>query len=264
MKELSKFFKVYIFFTSRVAQQQLITNSGAIFFLLGKVLRFLLFFFFIFSIANAAKTVAGYSATQVMVFFMVFNIVDITTQFLFRGVYVFRNEVVTGNFDFDLLKPLPSIFRPIFGWTDVLDFITLIPLWIYFLYFLSANHLVNNTLSLLLFVLLLLNSLIIGFAFHLIISSLIVFSSDADSILMLFRDFTSMSRIPTDVYPKFIQYFLTFAVPVIVMITIPAKALFGIFSWNNLFLSFGISAIFLIGSLWIWNRAVRNYTSASS
>lgn len=264
MKELTKFIKVYLFFTSRVAQQQLLTNSGAVFFLSGKILRFILFFVFIYSIASTAKIVAGYTVNQVMVFFLVFNLVDTTIQFLFRGIYIFRRQVLTGDFDLDLLKPLPSLFRPIFGWTDILDFITLIPLWIYFFYFLITNNLVANALLLIPFFLLLLNSIIIGFTISLFIAALIVLYVSADSIQLLFRDVTSMARIPTDVYPKFVQYLLTFAIPVVVMITIPAKILLGIISWQSITLSVVISAIFLTMSFWIWNYAIRNYTSASS
>ncbi|MGB9911383.1 MAG: hypothetical protein ACPLKP_02140 [Microgenomates group bacterium] len=55
-----------------------------------------------------------------MLWELLFCLVDITVQFLFRGVYQLRSLVVSGNYDLDLLKPLLSFFRPIFGWTDIL------------------------------------------------------------------------------------------------------------------------------------------------
>ena len=124
--------KIWLMVASRAAQTQLLTGWGGIIFLLGKIVRFLLFFVFLFAVLGSAQTLAGYSREQVILFFLVFNIIDISVQFLFRGVYQFRPLVVSGEYDLDLLKPLPSFFRPLFGWADILDFITLIPLWIYF------------------------------------------------------------------------------------------------------------------------------------
>ena len=121
--------KIWLMFASRAAQAQLLTHWGSLLFLVGKIVRFLLFFVFLFVVLSSAKTLAGYNREQVVLFFLVFNLVDVLVQFLFRGVYQFRSSVVSGEYDIDLLKPLPSFFRPVFGWTDILDFISLIPLW---------------------------------------------------------------------------------------------------------------------------------------
>ena len=134
MRDIKKFIKVWLLVSSRAAQAQLLTSRAGVLFLIGKVVRFLLFLIFILTILTSAKTLAGYNREQVIFFFLVFNLVDIMVQFLFRGVYQFRFRVVSGDYDLDLVKPLPSFFRPIFGWTDILDLITLIPLWGYFLW----------------------------------------------------------------------------------------------------------------------------------
>ena len=141
LRGVRRFIKIWLMMTSRAFQGQLLTHWGSILFLVGKVVRFLLFFVFLFAVLSSAKTLAGYNREQVILFFLVFNLVDIMVQFLFRGVYQFRFRVVSGDYDLDLLKPLPSFFRPIFGWTDILDFITLLPLWGYFFWFVFAHQL---------------------------------------------------------------------------------------------------------------------------
>lgn len=264
IKEIKKLIKVWLLVTSRVAQSQMLTSWGSLAFLVGKIVRFLLFFVFIFSIVNATQGLADFSQEQVIFFFLVFNVIDIMVQFLFRGVYVFRPLVVKGNFDFDLLKPLPSFFRPLFGWTDILDFITLIPLWIYMFYFVIINNLVPSPFAVLFFIMMFLNAIILGFAFHLFISGVALITTEIDHLTMVYRDITSVARFPTDIYQRTIQYILTFTIPVIVLITVPAKALLGILSPGFMLLSFAITIFFLLGSILFWKYALSKYTSASS
>ena len=207
---------------------------------------------------------AGYTKEQVLLFFFVFNIVDLTVQFLFRGVYIFRSRVVSGDFDLDLIKPLPSFFRPLFGWTDVLDFAILVPLWMFFIYFLTVNGMVTSITNVILFLILLLNSVLVGFAFHLFISAVCVMTTEIDHLTWIYRDLTHMARFPTDIYQRGIQYALTFVIPVIVLVTIPAKALLGILTPQMVLIAFGVSIVFVIFSLKMWNYALSQYTSASS
>ena len=263
-KRLLKFIKIWMMVASRAAQAQLLTNWAGILFIIGKIIRFLLFFVFLFTILSSTKTLAGYTREQVILFFLVFNLVDIMIQFLFRGVYVFRPVVVRGDFDLDLLKPLPSFFRPLFGWTDILDFITLVPLWGFFLWFVFSHQLFVGLWSLILFSLLLISALVIGFSFHLFVSAVCVLTTEIDHLVWIYRDLTDMAKFPTDIYQKGIRYLLTFTIPVVILITVPAKALMGLLSWQWIALAFIISGVALWGSLQFWRYALTQYSSASS
>jgi len=263
IREITKLTKIWFMVSSRAAQSQLLTNWAGILFLIGKIIRFLLFFVFLFAVLGSAKNLAGFSPKQVILFFLVFNLVDITVQFLFRGVYVFRPLVVSGNYDLDLLKPLPSFFRPIFGWTDILDGITLLPLWGYFLWFGLGNG-VFNFRDFFLFLLLFISSLVLAFAFHLFVCSVCVLTTEIDHLVWVYRDLTNMARFPTDIYTKGIQFILTFTIPVVILITVPAKALMGLLSWQGILGSFLLSGLFLWFSLKFWHYALFQYSSASS
>ncbi|MBM3209098.1 hypothetical protein FJZ40_02295 [Candidatus Shapirobacteria bacterium] len=256
--------KIWLMVSSRAAQSQLLSRWAGVLFLVGKIVRFLLFFVFLFMILSSTQNLAGYNREQVIFFYLVFNLIDIMVQFLFRGVYQFRFSVVAGNYDIDLLKPLPSFFRPVFGWTDILDFITLIPLWIYFLLFIFSHHLFTSSTSLVLFLLLFINSLVLGFAFHLFVCAVCVLTTEIDHLVWVYRDLTNMARFPTDIYQKGIQYILTFTIPVVILITVPAKALLGLLSWQWIAFSFLITGLFLWGSLKFWKYALKQYSSASS
>jgi len=264
MEDNRKLVKIWLMFASRAAQAQLLNHWGGFLFLLGKIVRFLLFFIFLFTVLSSATNLAGYNREQVIIFFLVFNLVDIMVQFLFRGVYHFRPRVVSGDYDLDLLKPLPSFFRPVFGWTDILDFITLIPLLGYFFWFLTVNHLFPTFSGLIIFLVLLLNSLILAFAFHLFVCAVCVLTTEIDHLVWVYRDLTSMARFPTDIYQKGMRAILTFVIPVVILVTVPAKALLGISSWQIIVGAMLVSFIALIVSLKFWSYSLRRYSSASS
>jgi ABC-2 type transport system permease protein len=258
-----RLFKIWLLITSRVAQSQLINPWSALLFILGKLVRFFLFFVFLFRILSTSGNLGGYGRETVIVFFLVFNLIDILTQFLFRGVYRFRPLIVSGDYDLDLLKPLPSFFRPVFGWTDILDLVILIPLWLYFFWFLSINNYLSP-LNLLLFSALAVNSLFLSFAFHLFICAVCILTTEIDHLVWVYRDLTSMARFPTDIYPRLIQNILTFTIPVVILITIPAKALLGFLSWPWVILSFAVGGLSLWGAFKFWHYALGRYSSASS
>jgi len=209
-----KLIKVWLRISVLAAQSQLLTNWSGVLFIIGKIVRFAVFFVFLFSILSGVETLAGYNREQVITFFLIFNLIDILTQFLFRGVYLFRFSVVTGNFDLDLLKPWPSFFRPIFGWTDILDLVTLVLLIFYLVYFQTISHLQTGLVDIVLFVILLINSVLIAFAYHLLVCSICILTTEIDHLIWIYRDLSSMARFPTDIYPRVVQILLTFTLPV--------------------------------------------------
>lgn len=264
MKGIKRPLKIWLMIAARAAETQILSNWGGLLFLIGKIARFLFLFLFLFSIFSGTKGLAGYNKEQVILFFLVFNLVDITSQFIFRGVYRFRTLIVSGDFDLDLLKPLPSFFRPIFGWTDILDLITLIPLWGYFLTFVFKNHLFLGGKDFILFFILLINSLFISFSFHLFVCSICVLTTEIDHLIWVYRDVINMARFPTDIYPRTVQFILTFAIPAIILVTVPAKALLGLVAWPMIILSTLMNFLFLGLSFWFWRYALNRYSSASS
>ena len=264
MKKIMHLFRVWRRIASLSLQDHTLTLWSAGSFLIGKVVKFVLFFIFLYSVLLEAGSLAGYTREQIIVFFLVFNIVDISSQSIFRGVYDFKGEIISGNFDYQLLKPLPSFFRPLFGKADIADMLTLIPLWITFLYFVLKNGIVENPAYYFIFGLAILQSMIVAFAFHLFVSGIGVISTEVDHIIWVYRDLIGMGRFPTDIYSKFIQFGLTFFVPVIVLITIPAKGLMGILTIPTMMICFTITVVFLISSIWFWKKSLGFYTSASS
>ncbi len=256
--------RIWLVVVSRAAQDEVLNLGGAILFLIGKCARFGLYFVLLFTVLKEAGTLAGYTQTQVIFFLLVFNLIDILVQSLFRGVYHFRSLVINGDFDLDLLKPLPTFFRPLFGWADIIDLITLIPLMGFFSWFVASNHLISSFWHTLLFAFLLVNSLILAFSLHLMVCAVGLITMEVDHLVWIYRDIQNLARLPTDIYPVGMRAVLTVIVPVIILITVPAKAFLGLLNWSGVVGSLMVTGLFLLVSWRFWNFALTKYSSASS
>lgn len=261
--DIKKYFKIWWIMGLYASQVALQSRFGAILFVLGKFLRFFLFALFILILASRVEKIAGYSLWQMILFFATFNLIDILTQLFLREVYRFRSYVVSGDFDYFLVKPISPLFRSLLGGSDILDipiFLTSVILIIISVFNLSGIDLTG----IIMYLILIANAFIIALSFHIIVLAIGVVTTEVDNTLWLYRDLTQMARIPVDVYTQPIRSLITFIVPVGVMITFPAKALMGLLSIFGIIISFFIASVFLIVSLWLWNYSLKNYTSASS
>lgn len=239
------------------------SRSGALIFILGKILRFIFFLLFLVFLVGKTRTLGGYSLWQVVFFYATFNIVDVITQLFLREVYRFRSYVVSGEFDYFLTKPVSPLFRALFGGSDILDVIVLIISVI--LIVIGAEHLGNITiLGVITYIVLVINALVIALGFHIFVLALGILTTEVDNTLWLYRDLTQTGRVPVDIYQEPLRGFLTFIIPVAIMMTFPAKALMGTLAWPLVFVSIIISSLFIYLSLQAWDYALKEYSSASS
>lgn len=260
---MKKYVRVWWLLGLQAAKTAFTSRFGAISFIAGKVIRFLLFLSFILLIATKVEHIAGYTLWQMVLFFATFNLIDTITQLFLREVYRFRTYVVSGDFDYILAKPLSPLFRCLFGGMDVLD----IPL-----FFLSLGVLVFASFQLGgfsfyqigIFMLFVVNALFIAVSFHICVLAIGILTTEVDNTLWLYRDITQMGRIPIDVYKEPLRGFLTFIIPVGIMMTFPAQALMGVLTMHSVALSFMIGVLFFAASIFFWRFSLKRYASASS
>jgi len=262
VKKLKKYIKIW-WMMSRNSFSVIIDQKLALsVFLIGKILRFVFFFGFLYFLLLGTKTLAGYSSNQVIFFFLTFNIIDVISQFLFREVYRFRPMIINGDFDLVLAKPLNSLFRVLMGGADIIDLITIPPLIALTIYFGSLLH--PSFVSILYYLVLLLNGFLIAAAFHIIVLSFAIVTLEVDHTVMIYRDLTSLGRLPVDIYQQPLRAFLTYLVPVGIMITLPAKAMMGMMGVMGIVSAFSIGIFVVFIALRFWNYALTKYSSASS
>lgn len=260
---MKRYFKIWWMMTRVTSQVAFISRFGAVIFILGKILRFVFFLLFLVLLGSRITTISGYTLWQMIFFFLTFNLIDTLPQFFLREVYRFRSYVVSGDFDYILTKPISPLFRSLFGGSDVLDF-SILSLSIIFILFSAGNIGTISFSGIALYTLLILNALLIAFAFHVFVLGIGVLTTEVDNTIMLYRDITNMGRVPVDVYLEPLRGLLTFAIPVGVMMTFPVKALMGLLTIQAVVVSFLIGGLLLYASLLLWRFALKNYASASS
>lgn len=258
-----KYFRFWWITIISTTQTALSSRFSASLFLLAKSMRFFLFLGLILIIANQSKVIAGYNFWQMVLFYATFNLIDTAAQFLLREVYRFRSYVVSGDFDYFLTKPISPLFRSLFAGSDILD-LPLLMISIMLIIFATVKLGPVSIFSVALYVVLILCALIIAVAFHIFVISVGILTTEVDNTIMLYRDITQMGRFPVDIYREPISWFITFVIPVGIMMTFPAKSLIGQLSLGLILTSpiFALTFIFL--SYKFWQFSLKRYSSASS
>lgn len=263
MKKIFKrYTKIYLLMARYAFVSWLSKRSTLVIFLIGKLIRYSFYFIFLYFLVMKSDGIMGYSPNQIIFFTLTFLLIDVLSQFLFRNVYTFRQLVIKGDLDLILVKPVNPLFRILFGGSDLIDFITIPP--IIFIVGYYGLLLEPTFIHFLYYIILLINGLIISGAFHIFVLGFGVITTEVDHMVMIFRDVSSMARFPVDIYKEPIKSLLTFVVPIGIMATLPAKALYGMVGFFGTLsaLVFGISMFYL--SIKFWNFSLKKYTSASS
>ncbi len=256
MKRNLKIFWLLSIFSAKTAFQH---RVGMISFMLGKIIRFVFYFLFIFFLVSRTKFLAGYSLQQTIIFFLTFNFIDTMGQLLFREVYRFRPLIVNGELDSVLVKPYHPFIRILIGGIDIMDVITVIPYLGVLVYFIFQAHL--NSINILLYTGFMINALFLATGFHILILAIGIITTEVDNTMWMYRDFTKMLSLPIDIYKEPFRSFLMFGIPIGIMLAVPVKALFGLLTTNMYIISIIISVLFISFSFFLWNIALKKYQS---
>ncbi len=265
INHLQAYLRVWLKLTAQQFQSQVANARGAaILFIFGKLFRLATAFLFIWVIMERAKLIAGYNLSQAIFILALFNLISSLTQLFMRGIYLFRQKVVDGSFDFYLLNPLSELFYSLFSNTDPLDLILFFPYLGIVIWAWVGTGFPITLISILFLFLIIIISEIMILSWHIFIISIGVRYLEVDNTIMLYRDLEKMASMPIEIYGKFGSAVLTYIFPFALMATIPARLVFGLFNpWY--LLGFAILAyVQLKLSLWYWHRSLLTYSSASS
>jgi ABC-2 type transport system permease protein len=260
---LRKYLRIWARMASMAMQAQLTYRLGSFGFLAGKMIRLLFFFAFVVAVFGQVQTVAGYSLVETALFFLTFNVVDMTAQIFFRGVYGARRIVSEGDFDYYLIQPCSPLFRMVFSTVDFLDIVTLVPV-------LVMVGMVFSRLPPLgweryaLYAALVANGVALVFSLHVLVAALAVRTQEMENAIWIYRDVMFMGKFPVDVYSPAVRWALTVGIPIAVMTSFPAKALLGLLSPAWTAYAVVLTAAFLTLSARFWRDCVARYTSSSS
>lgn len=259
------YLQVWLKLTVQQFQSQVANARGAAaLFIFGKLFRLSTAFLMVYIIVGKAQLIAGYTLNQAILILALFNLASSISQMFMRGIYMFRQKVVDGTFDFYLLNPLSELFYSLFSYTDPMDLILLFPylgltVWAW------LNSAYPFTLSAVLFVLLVLAiAQIMIVSWHIIILGVGIRYLEVDNTIMLYRDLEKMAGFPVGMYGKVGSIFLTYVFPFGLMATIPANLIFSLFNPANILIFIVLALIQLKLALLYWRRSLLTYSSASS
>jgi ABC-2 type transport system permease protein len=261
---INPFFKVWWILAKNNFQNQLLTPSSSILFIIGKFINFLFTVVTIFAIFTQTNAINGYNLGQAIIVVVIYNLIESITGFLFRSLYTFRPILLKGDFDLDLLKPLPSFFRPIFSGPDFLDFPLLVVQALALAYYLHSYHIPISISVLTIFILMLICGVVVSFSIHLAIAAFSILTTEIDNLVALYRNFCRAAVVPTDIYGPTFRFILDYIIPITAIFTIPSKAIISLLTPTGYYYGLTFAGLFLIGSLSFWKFALRHYTSASS
>ncbi len=259
------YLKVWKRLTALQFQSQIANaRAAALVFILGKLLRFLFAFATIWVVVGRAKVIAGFTLPQAVFILTLFQLISTLTQLFFRGVYIFKQRIQDGYFDFYLLNPLSELFYSLFSYTDPLDIIMLIPYGALAVWAWLNTGVSITVYSVLLLIITIGIAMLMVLAVHIAIVAIGVIYLEVDNTIMLYRDLEKMSSFPIDMYGKFGSVFLTYILPLTLIATTPAKLVFQLMSPQFLLIFMGIALFQLTCSLRLWQYALTKYSSASS
>ena len=195
---LRKYWRIWLRTASMAMQAQLTYRLGSFGFLLGKMIRLLFFFAFMAAVFNHVETVAGYNLVETALFFMTFNLVDMTAQIFFRGVYGARRTVTEGDFDFYLVQPCSPLFRMTCSSVDFLDIITILPV-IVMTGMVFARLPPLGWQNYAAYALLMLNGVGLIYAIHILVAALAVRTQELESAIWMYRDGRVMGKVAGEV-----------------------------------------------------------------
>lgn len=245
-------------------QETFVNRVTNLLFMTGKAVRLGFSMLFLLAIQHTLTSFGAYTTSQLLIFFVTYQLIDVTSQALFRGVYAFTNSVRRGEFDLALVKPINPLFQALMGIPDANDVLFLLPLITTVGFLIHQAGIEVTLIGALQYGILLFNGLLIATALHILILAFGILTMDVDGIMWLYRDFMYLGQLPVDAYKQPVRTLLSTIIPIGVMITIPAKQLLGLISFGPslAFFAVGISAVGI--SVLAWKVALKRYSSASS
>lgn len=265
LKKLKPYFRVWLKLTTQQFQSQIGNARGAaLLFICGKLFRLGTAFLMVYLVVGRAKLISGYNLEQAILILALFNFVSTLSQLFMRGIYLFRQKVVDGTFDFYLLNPLSELFYSLFSNTDPMDLLLILP---YAGIVVWAWIATGFPLTLVAIIGLLVALLIVFFmemAWHIIILGVGIRYLEVDNTIMLYRDLERLGALPVTMYGTWGSWVLTYLLPFGLMATIPANLVFGLFNPLGLAIFAILAYLQLKFSIWYWRRSLLTYSSASS
>ncbi|MCA9392238.1 ABC-2 family transporter protein [candidate division WWE3 bacterium] len=264
---IKRYIKLYLhFFRFTIIQKTQYRFSFfiEIFIELGYLLWTIVFFSVVYSNINA---IAGWTYDEMLI---LVGLSMIFGQLLIGLFYVWNHRVLPerikdASIDFTLLKPINNMFALTAANTYPGSFIAAIAGIVLIARGLVGLNIVIQPLNVIVALVLLINSLIVGYAIFTIITSFAFKFINASFLPDIANDLVNQfSGYPASVYKGVVKILLFSILPVLYAASFPAESLIRGVPFYHVVWSFVLAVVFLLLAKEIWDRMIKLYSSASS
>mgnify|MGYP001611843183 FL=1 len=218
---------------------------------------------FISALFGNIKSLAGWSYNEMILVLGLYRFADGIINFLFyRSLKQFSKDIRRGNFDMLMTKPVNLQFFLSIRFPALTDFSQgLVGLGLVF-YSLNRLQVTISPLQFLSFLAIFVCGIIFHYAFFFMITTLNFWLVKVDNFRQLVHSVVALTRFPTEAFGPKISSFLTFVLPLAVIVSFPTKVLLGRSEVWHLPFAASIAILSLFLSHRLLNRALRLYSSA--
>ncbi len=239
------------------------------------------FYLIVFHHAQSIGSASGWGQYEFFVFLGTTWIINSIVQtFFMPNAEEFSELIRTGGLDFAMLKPIDTQFLVSFrkiDWSALANFIVGIGIGVY-----GLVHLLNRTdppwvldwLTIPLYLAYVICGVIILYSLMITLAATSIWLGRNQSLYDFWFYITNFSRYPMEIYARGwgipLYYIFTFALPVLVVVNVPARILAKpivpttSFDWWLAVFTLVATAASYMASRWIFTRALLSYRSASS
>lgn len=214
---------------------------------------------------NYAGEIKGWTFAQAMVLLAVYYLMDgLIEMIIAPNMREIMVQVRDGTLDFVLLKPVSSQFMATFRTLNVWRAANILVGLGLTIYTLRQLALGVGPQQALLFAVTLAAGIVVVYSFWLVLVTLTFWFVRIDNLEQIIWQAFETGRYPIEIYPNWLRMIMTYVIPVVFIITVPASALSGRTSAEQGLLSIAVATGALVVSSMFWRFGLRHYTGASA
>lgn len=215
-------------------------------------------------LTSKTSHVFGWTRDELLILAGTYNIIFSIFYFFFsRNFSEFSNIIHFGRLDSILIKPIDSQYLMTFtnvSYTHIIRFSLGVG---FVIYVLSQMHAAITLISIILFIVFLILSVIILYSIWMIIITVTIWYTKLSNLVEFLYEAHNVSKYPQEIYLKASVFILLAVFPLTLVVVNPAKALINKLSWSDFFWSGIFAVVLFVIARKFWRFALRFYTSAS-
>lgn len=174
------------------------------------------------------------------------------------------DHIVHGRLDGMMIKPMDTQFVSVFGRPDLTNAIYTLTRLIPYIVVIVKNQVDIYWTALPLYIFLLACANAIWLSIKTMLMTINFWKQKLSNLKDLQITISDFGKYPTEIFPKAMQIIFYTVLPLGFVSTVPAEVLRGNIHWSLILAGVAVTLLFVLAARLLWQKAVRQYTSASS